>query len=114
MSKTSSPALSEPSRLHGGIAPLAVVIATNLASAHSTGQYLTGLAALALALAHDTFTHRLLRPAAESTTSGTLNQRRHNDGSDRPGVRHHSPRRRNIKRLIVIIHETSRRAGNTR
>jgi hypothetical protein len=74
MSKTSSPALPEPGRLHGGIAPLAVVIATNLASAHSTGQYFTGLAALALALAHDTLTHRLLRPAAESTASGTQHQ----------------------------------------
>jgi hypothetical protein len=58
MSKTSSPALSEPGRLHGAIAPLAVVIATNLANAHSTGQYLAGLAALALALAHDTLIHR--------------------------------------------------------
>jgi hypothetical protein len=54
MSKTSSPALPEPGRLHGGIAPLAVVIA----SAHGTGQYLAGLAALALALAHDILIHR--------------------------------------------------------
>lgn len=54
MSKTSSPTPSKPGRLHGGIAPLAVVIATNIANAHSTGQYLTGLAALAFALAHDT------------------------------------------------------------
>jgi hypothetical protein len=58
MSKTSSPTLPEPGRLHGGIAPLAVVIATNLANAHSTGQYLAGLAALALALAHDALIHR--------------------------------------------------------
>ena len=58
MSKTSSPALSESDRLHGGIAPLAVVIATNLANAHSTDQYLLGLAALALALAHDSLIHR--------------------------------------------------------
>ena len=69
MRKTSSPALSESGRLHGGIAPLAVVIATNLVSAHSTGQYLAGLAALALALAHDTLTHRLLRPAAAESTA---------------------------------------------
>jgi hypothetical protein len=46
MSKTSSPTPFEPGRLHGGIAPLVVVIATNLATAHSTGQYLAGLAAL--------------------------------------------------------------------
>jgi len=58
MSKASSPAPSEPGRLHGGIAPLAVVIATNLANAHSTGQYLAGLAALAFALAHDTLIHK--------------------------------------------------------
>jgi hypothetical protein len=58
MSKASSPAPSEPGRLHGDIAPLAVVIATNLVAAHSTGQYLAGLAALALALAHDTLIHR--------------------------------------------------------
>jgi len=32
-----------------------VVIATNLANAHTTDQYLAGLAALAFALAHDTF-----------------------------------------------------------
>jgi hypothetical protein len=32
-----------------------VVIATNLANAHTTDQYLAGLAALALALAHDAF-----------------------------------------------------------
>jgi hypothetical protein len=58
MSKTSSPTPSEPGRLHGGIAPLVVVIATNLAGAHSTGQYLAGLAALAFALAHDILIHR--------------------------------------------------------
>jgi hypothetical protein len=57
MSKTPS-ASPEPGRLHGGIAPLAVVIATNLANAHGTDQYLTGLAALAFALAHDTIVHR--------------------------------------------------------
>jgi hypothetical protein len=114
MSKTSSPAPSESSRLYGGIAPLEVVIATNLASAHSTGQYLAGLAALALALACDTLTHSFLRPAAESTTCGTLNQRRHADGSHRLGVRHHRPQRRNIERLIAINYETYRRAGNTR
>jgi hypothetical protein len=33
--------------------PLAVVNATNLASAHGTGQYLAGLAALAFALAYN-------------------------------------------------------------
>ena len=58
MNKTSTPAPTEPGRLHGGTAALAVVIATNLANAHSTGQYLAGLAALALALAHDTLIHR--------------------------------------------------------
>lgn len=58
MSKPSSPAPSEPGRLRDGIAPLAVVIAANLSSAHSTGQYLAGLAALAFALAHDTLIHR--------------------------------------------------------
>jgi len=58
MSKATTPTPSESGRLHGGIAPLAVVIATNLASAHSTGQYLAGLAALAFALAHDTLIHR--------------------------------------------------------
>ena len=47
-----------PGRLQGGIAPLAVMITTNLANAHSTGQYLAGLAALAFALAHDTLIHR--------------------------------------------------------
>jgi hypothetical protein len=56
MSKTPTP--SGSGRLHGGTAALAVVIATNLANAHSTGQYLAGLAALAFALAHDTFIHR--------------------------------------------------------
>jgi len=63
MSKTSSPALPEPGRLRGGIAPLAVVIATNLANAHSTDQYLAGLAALTLTLAHDILIHRR-RPGA--------------------------------------------------
>ena len=58
MSKASPPASSEPGRPHGVIAPLAVVIATNLANAHSTGQYLAGLAALAFALAHNTLIHR--------------------------------------------------------
>jgi hypothetical protein len=58
VSKASSSTSSEPGRLHGGIPPLAVVIATNLANAHATDQYLAGLAALALALAPDTFTHR--------------------------------------------------------
>jgi hypothetical protein len=37
---------------------LAVVIATNLANAHSTDQYLVGLAALAFVLAHDALVHR--------------------------------------------------------
>lgn len=60
MGKTSSPTPPKPARPHGTIAPLAVVIATNLANAHSTGQYLAGLAALAFALAHDTL---ILRPA---------------------------------------------------
>ena len=64
MSKTLFPGSSEPGRVHGCIAPLAVVIATNLVSAHSTGQYLAGLAALALALAHDTFIHK--RQAADA------------------------------------------------
>jgi hypothetical protein len=58
MSKAPARAPSEPARLHGGVAPLAVVIATNLASAHTTGQYLAGLAALALALAHDALIRR--------------------------------------------------------
>lgn len=57
MSKTPSPTPPGPGRLHG-IAPVAVVIATNLASAHTTGQYLAGLAALAFALAHDALVHR--------------------------------------------------------
>ena len=64
MSKASSPAPSEPGRLHGAIAPLAVVIATNLANAHSTGQYLAGLAALAFALAYDTLIHSQLKTDA--------------------------------------------------
>jgi hypothetical protein len=58
MTKPSSPTPSESGRLHGAIAPLAAVIATNLANAHSTGQYLAGLAALAFVLAHDTRIHR--------------------------------------------------------
>jgi len=58
MSKTPDLGPSEPWRLHGGVAPLAVVIATNLASAHTMGQYLVGLAALALALAHDALIRR--------------------------------------------------------
>jgi hypothetical protein len=58
MSKSASPAPLEPGCLHGGIVPLAVVIATNLANAHSTGQYFVGLAALAFALAHDALIHR--------------------------------------------------------
>jgi hypothetical protein len=57
MNKTPSTS-SESGRLHGGIAPLAVVIATKLANAHSTDQYLAGLAALAFVLAHDTIVHR--------------------------------------------------------
>jgi len=35
-----------------------MVIATNLASARTTGQYLAGLTALAFALAHDALVHR--------------------------------------------------------
>jgi hypothetical protein len=58
VSKASSSTSPGPGRLHGGIPPLAVVIATNLANAHTTGQYLVGLAALAFALAHDTLIHR--------------------------------------------------------
>lgn len=58
MSKTHSPVPSKCGQAHGSIAPLAVMIATNLASAHSTGQYLVGLGALALALAQDTLVHR--------------------------------------------------------
>ena len=58
MSKAPSSTSPEPGRFHGGIPPLAVVIATNLANAHTTDQYLAGLAALALALAHDTLIHR--------------------------------------------------------
>jgi hypothetical protein len=57
MSKTPSPTPSEPGRLHG-VAPVAVVIAANLASAHTTDQSLAGLAALAFALAHDALVHR--------------------------------------------------------
>jgi hypothetical protein len=57
MSKASYPgAPPAPRRVHSTIEPLAVVIATNLANAHSTGQYLTGLAALAFALAYDAVT----------------------------------------------------------
>ena len=58
MSKTPSSTSSEPRHLHGGFAPLAVVIATNLSNAHTTDQYLAGLAALALTLAHDTLIHK--------------------------------------------------------
>jgi hypothetical protein len=58
MSKTSTPAPFESGRLHGGTAALAVVIATNLANAHSAGQYRAGLVALAFTLAHDTLIHR--------------------------------------------------------
>jgi len=57
MNKPSSLAPSEPGHLHSGIAPLVVVIATNLANAHTTGQCLAGLAALAFALAHDALIH---------------------------------------------------------
>jgi hypothetical protein len=64
VSKTLFPGSSEPGRVHVSIAPLAVVIATNLACAHSTGQYLAGLVALALALVHDTLIHR--RQAADA------------------------------------------------
>jgi hypothetical protein len=39
------------------------VIATNLANAHSKDQYLAGLAALTLTLAHDILIHRR-RPGA--------------------------------------------------
>jgi hypothetical protein len=58
VSKASSSTSPGPGRLHGGIPSLAVVIATNLANAHTTDQYLVGLAALAFALAHDTLIHR--------------------------------------------------------
>jgi hypothetical protein len=58
VSKALSPMSPGPGGLHGGIPPLAVVIATNLANAHTTDQYLVGLAALAFALAHDTLIHR--------------------------------------------------------
>jgi hypothetical protein len=58
VSKASSPTSPEPGRIHGGIPPLAVVIATTLANAHTTDQYLVGLAALAFALAHDALIHR--------------------------------------------------------
>ena len=58
MSKALSPMSPGPGRLHGGIPPLAVVIATNLANAHTTDQYLVGLAALAVTLTHDTLAHR--------------------------------------------------------
>lgn len=57
MSKASSPTSPERGRIHGGMPPLAVVIATNLANAHTTDQYLVGLAALAFALAHDALIH---------------------------------------------------------
>jgi hypothetical protein len=62
---SNSPTPVHPRRFHGSIAPLAVVITTNLATAHTTGQYLAGLAALALALTHDALTHT--RPAAGDT-----------------------------------------------
>ena len=55
MSKTSTHAVTEPGRLRCDTVALAIVIATNLANAHSTGQYLAGLA---FALAHDTLIHR--------------------------------------------------------
>lgn len=48
----SSDAGSEPGG-HGSSGHLAVVIATALPNTHTTGQILVGLAALALALAHD-------------------------------------------------------------
>jgi hypothetical protein len=54
VSKAPSSTSSGPGRFHGGIPPLPAVIATNLANAHTTDQYLTVLAALAFALAHDT------------------------------------------------------------
>jgi hypothetical protein len=58
VSKASSSTSPGPGRLHGGIPSLAVVIATNLANAHTTDQYLVGLAVLAFVLAHDTLIHR--------------------------------------------------------
>jgi hypothetical protein len=58
VSKASSSTPPEPGRLHSGIPPLAVVIATNLANAHTTDQYLVGLTALVFALTHDILIHR--------------------------------------------------------
>lgn len=53
MNTTASRAAAEPGKLRGASAPLAVMIATNLANAHGNGQRLADLAALAFALAHD-------------------------------------------------------------
>lgn len=50
---TASPARPEPNGHPGAVASLAVVIATGLANAHDSGQYTTGLIALALVLIHD-------------------------------------------------------------
>ena len=58
MSKAPASASRESGAPHGRIPPLAVVIAANLASAHTTNQYLAALAALAVALTHDTVIHR--------------------------------------------------------
>jgi hypothetical protein len=48
-----SPAGPEPNGHPGAVASLAVVIATGLTNAHDSGQYTTGLIALALVLIHD-------------------------------------------------------------
>lgn len=53
METTGSPADPGPSGYGGAVASLAMVIATGLASAHGSGQYITGLVALALVLIHD-------------------------------------------------------------
>lgn len=53
MKTTGLPADPEPSGYGGAVASLAMVIATGLANAHGSGQYITGLFALALVLIHD-------------------------------------------------------------
>jgi hypothetical protein len=58
VSRTTSPAPSGRKRHDRDVAPLAMLIAANLAGAHNTGQYLASIAALAVALAHDTLVRR--------------------------------------------------------
>ena len=53
METTGFPAGPEPNGHGGAVASLAVVIATGLADAHGSSQYITGLIALAFVLIHD-------------------------------------------------------------